>query len=391
MADFQVTPVDHDPFAGEAEGDGAPAAAPQGSFLDALGAAFGSDMSRLGNSLTSAVTAPQRALQGDFNQLEVSPSGRVTSFDPRLLSEAANMTSVVPLGAAIPKPENSLGIFGGQMARTADMDSLAAAKNLEYTLTNPDTNKVSEVSRGKIFSQTGWFRGSDQKWRFEIPDTGVEMDLSRLSPGDRPVPLDTVVNHPKLFSAYPNLRDAGVRAVNSKDFLGQYDPSGGGETIEMAHDIGSVSRQPLTTMLHELQHGVQQREGFAYGAGPGDAEINSTYDSKILPRAEKIIADTSASWEKWKEQADPAGVADPDVLFHKYLTADPDSLARPYRQALLIKNRLVTQGPNNAPYMSVAGEVEARNVENRYGRANALMPWQTEDTPGWAQIVRLPK
>ena len=65
-------------------------------------------------------------------------------------------------------------IFAGEGAQTADMQALAKAQQLEKTGT-PER---------AIWSDTGWFRGADKKWRFEIDDS-----LARFNPSIPGVPF----------------------------------------------------------------------------------------------------------------------------------------------------------------------------------------------------------
>lgn len=347
---------------------------------------------KLVGALTKALTLPGRALTdpGSFGS-NVSLNGQPSDADRALMDEATNFASIVPMGQlALPKPSGSLGIFGGRMAQTANMPKLAEAQALDKNLMEKFPAKRDR--QAMIYSQTGWFQGGDQKWRFEIPDSEAQLDLSAI-PKDGGAPLDTVLHHPKLFSAYPNLRDAEVKGVESKDFLGSYDPYGKTETINMAQDIGSATHNPLSIMLHEVQHGIQNREGFANGAAPGEPDINAAYD-KVMANAADVTRQVNEGFEEWaKEHVIGSQFMDSNQrtqMFHKYLQTIP-SLATRYRQSQLIQNRRQVQGPDLAAYMHVAGEVEARNVENRFGRSNTIMPWLTEDTPTWAQIVRFMK
>lgn len=58
------------------------------------------------------------------------------------------------------------GTFGGQRAATADLGKLAEARSLAS----------KGVGRDDILSQTGWFRGPDGHWRFEISDQGMTVN-----------------------------------------------------------------------------------------------------------------------------------------------------------------------------------------------------------------------
>lgn len=56
--------------------------------------------------------------------------------------------------------------YGGRYANQADSESLAEAERLEMQGVDPET----------IRQETGWFRGADELWRFEIDDSGMEYD-----------------------------------------------------------------------------------------------------------------------------------------------------------------------------------------------------------------------
>lgn len=56
--------------------------------------------------------------------------------------------------------------FAGRNANRADQEALARAEELERTGTDAE----------QIRQETGWFRGADGLWRFEIDDSGMEYD-----------------------------------------------------------------------------------------------------------------------------------------------------------------------------------------------------------------------
>jgi hypothetical protein len=137
--------------------------------------------------------------------------------------------------------------FGGPTALTADKAKLARAKQMAK----------DGASSDDIFSETGWFKGVDDKWRFEIPDQQSQMtrDIgTKASVGD-------VLSHPKLFEAYPDLATIKLYGLRNQD-EGMYMPqkSSAGEAIFVGDNNAH------STLLHELQHALQAREGFSSGA-----------------------------------------------------------------------------------------------------------------------------
>ncbi len=173
--------------------------------------------------------------------------------------------------------------LAGVRAQTVDRNSLQTAERLETKGKTPE----------QIFELTGWLRGPDGLWRFEIDDSSAKIiNLEKLTAkptkgflarmfGSRPpklsgarvvnnVPLPELLNHPKLFSAYPFLRQMRVNLIYGKG-LG---PQGnlalrkqGNKTTYLPIQVVAEKKQDvLQVLLHELQHYIQNREGFALGS-----------------------------------------------------------------------------------------------------------------------------
>jgi hypothetical protein len=233
-------------------------------------------------------------------------------------------------GAATVAP----AIFAGMAAKTADLNKLRAAEKLE-TLGH---------STSDIRDMTGWFRGADSQWRFEIPDNKAELlkttkDL-RIGGGD---PVMDVLKHDELSKAYPMLDTYMVRGQQGR----------GGEIDLENRSIGLGSAADAdaqrSTLLHELQHAVQDLEGFSQGSNQNFYRHGIEHD--ILPQ------DYLSKIDPWIK------------------TQGPDAMAF---QA----------------YMKTAGEVEARNVQKRMNMTPEELadetngPWFTQDYAYKDQIVR---
>ena len=199
-------------------------------------------------------------------------------------------------------PPAELYSYGGERAATADLEALDRAEEMEKR----------GVSNETIRQSTGWFRGMDGKWRFEIDDSGMQYyrsgdaqfradhpdyaeyqelmgkiltgdvsqaDMARLKELDeiygRELPrlsyrvregnatLQNLIQHDALFEAYPFLRDIPVRFVEGLEEKGNYKAER--NTIELSTDLMNA---PDSTLLHEIQHAIQHHEGFATGASP---------------------------------------------------------------------------------------------------------------------------
>ena len=84
-----------------------------------------------------------------------------------------------------------------------------------------------------------------------------------------------VMPHPGLYSAYPATQD--IMTLRAGTAGGSYTPGGIGaaERIRLGqNDAGTDAGRVRSTNLHELQHSVQNREGFARGGNPS-SELDS--------------------------------------------------------------------------------------------------------------------
>lgn len=212
----------------------------------------------------------------------VETAGRVGSsplFGPQRIGQEPREEMVNAAGAVVgpmagvgigraaamaPKGGGELGIFGGRMARTADHAALARAEKLA----------AEGAPRERIWDDTGWFKGADNQWRFEIDDSRMPPPLPDPS-GGKMRPADVTANgvdgkgaairHQALAEAYPQLNDLSV-SVGRGSIGGEFSGVGGVGELGVTAPTTGVARGGL---LHELQHAVQQQEGFASGGTPG--------------------------------------------------------------------------------------------------------------------------
>ena len=188
--------------------------------------------------------------------------------------------------------ENIKFSFIGEKALNKNNKSLEKAKEME------SAGKTSEDIR----KNTGWFRGGDNKWRFEIDsskmrvdhrgkfhrnsairrrwelfdklhvtNTATKADFQELMQLDRtlgtltePKKLGDLIDYPQLFEAYPQLADMDFSFVNLGDMDGGYSPLV--NKIFIDESLKEDSQQMRQTLIHEIQHAIQEAEGFAKGS-----------------------------------------------------------------------------------------------------------------------------
>ena len=185
--------------------------------------------------------------------------------------------------------------MGGLKAETADKSALEKAMELEKDGTDSE----------KIRKETGWFKGYDGKWRFEIDnselefktdieknrDAAIELAKMKVKSAEleekivndtatkaeeneyynldekmieyrKGVKLSDVINHPKLFEAYPQLKNVDVYYEISSVNRGVYSSNG---NVIMLNPMHTIDEQK-EAIIHEIQHAIQGIENFANGS-----------------------------------------------------------------------------------------------------------------------------
>ena len=84
----------------------------------------------------------------------------------------------------------------GERAMTANMEKLKEAKEM----------LAKDADMETIYKKTGWHRGADGKWRFEIPDNLDDINLAELRDNEETT-LGKIYVNPALYQAYPWLKN----------------------------------------------------------------------------------------------------------------------------------------------------------------------------------------
>ena len=254
----------------------------------------------------------------------------------------------------------------------------------------------------KIKSATGWERGADGKWRYETPDIKYT-PVKNIEEG-KFYQLSDFVNDKDLFNAYPELKF--VKVVFRYEPDGRY---GGywdiGENLIDINTAHSTSNHYKNTLVHEIQHAIQDIEGFAPG---GDRSLAYEYyikDGEYLGNFNKNELNELYEFRRMAERLVDEGkykrignainhvlkTAKDNGYYLKWVVDDYDKtpyyVLQEYTSAELKKARDLD---DEKFYMSISGEVEARNAEKRMGmsenkRRNTLAE-ETEDVAREDQI-----
>lgn len=160
--------------------------------------------------------------------------------------------------------------YAGKNANGANLDSLREAQEMQ----------AAGADMESIRKATGWHEGMDGKWRFEINDNRMQL---RTDAANIPnyTTLGELVDAPELFEAYPDMADLSVTFHTLED--GQ---NGGYsrkfDSIELSRDLKNRPEALLNSLIHEAQHAIQNREGFASGANPAywNRRMENGFDSR---------------------------------------------------------------------------------------------------------------
>lgn len=350
--------------------------------------------------------------------------------DKKALSQLTEMTQGGLLGMA------EVGMFVGAGSKAFDKAMAFTASKLEKKGATPQ----------EIWKETGTVRGPDGLWRQEISDaeakfvTAPEMldkaallkqgiaenkqkikeskeypdlfpkELSKAQKALREEnkankeladtyqynqeftgsPANLAIEHPELYKAYPDLADVRVmQGTYNPSFLGSFSPKY--NAIEVTKE--GLKQDPRSTALHEMQHAIQEQEGFAVGGNLDTMSQligQSKYNLQDIER--KIINQRDAASDEArayiaKAQSDPDYKKFVDDAFAKYKAQlGEKSPETPYGVDLqdAVQFQLLEQSPilknyikeanslrglaNLDPYQayrSLMGEAEARLTQTR--------------------------
>jgi hypothetical protein len=342
------------------------------------------------------------------------------------------------------------------------LDNLSVAREMEAE--NKDAKAIKMA--------TGWERGADGKWRYEIPDLKefdrngnllyrkhhpdyaryIELqdkdlknlleDGEKLTDKEREEyealskkyesdkfggekldnihTLEAYVDAPELFKAYPELRN--VR-VTFKD-------TGGWETASYyaisdvidfnVDDVGEIvvntgkvtanmrTKELKSVFLHEIQHAIQVIEGFAEGGSPqymkglySDYFLQDYSSSQLHELAElRRIAENKVKRGEYKRMSYAVKNVIKAAKEHGFYPTwaesfdnNPNSVTTVYDTLVKFPSEILDKAvliDERDLYNRVAGEVEARNVQERMGMSaeerRASLAAETEDVAREDQI-----
>jgi hypothetical protein len=358
------------------------------------------------------------------------PDNSSTGFINRLIELNPAFAERQVVEQAPQSPDIRFSIIGEQGARNLDqaeeatfrMDNLLVAKEMEQTGKTPKEIRLA----------TGWERGADSLWRYEIGDLKPiknikEIPLRTLEFGNdtytyKEVSLYALVGDSDIFKAFPRAKDIKVVLY---DFTHPNLTSGEFRAADSVinEDVitlwgvdykkDTLTDNQISTLNHEAQHFIQKEEGFSRGGNedmfsknnlpinPRWIEYNKEENKKIIeeynqlyqsPEYEKELFESNNLFEvdygkridalqKEKTRDNREEVSKKvDAIFEEYEKVSKEMFPTLTRIDELAKKGVVRE-PNKTiskfeAYKRLMGEVEARNVQKRIG----MNPQQRRET-----------
>ena len=313
------------------------------------------------------------------------------------------------------------------------LDNLSIARQME----------AKGKSEKAIKMATGWERGADGLWRYEIQDAKL-VDLSRLEVGVTYRLPDVISEGKEILSAYPSIGEYTFLLEDMDPLTyGYFDDSQKHISLNSLFKSGKIKKDPNATFVHELQHLIQDIEGFEPGSSPDfieeswsdmirtiesaenanelegkigrlsdilndleDADRNTLQDMQLLSELRSMGAEFDSPYLDWLFNQWEAGTLSVDMAVRavnslkdhfevKWRASNPysslseeeaDHLKRIVRDHSERRKGLANRlrlSPFDAGYERIAGEVEARNVSARMGmtpeKRRSLLARDTED------------
>lgn len=256
----------------------------------------------------------------------------------------------------------AIGEYGASQLINAK-ESLIVAKSLS-----------GKVPDWKIKRDTGWEKGVDGKWRFEISPVSLRTDFTidenrvwnhvNEADGNQVVfNLNEVADMSILEQLYPSLKNAEFVFTKMKSGdRGAIIKTKDGKTIVYVNanefiKNGTLNRDELRkTIVHEVQHGIQDIERFA--SGTNVAAAKRQVNNQIQEINDKI------------KNKDIGVISKLKLLYQRFVLSCQSGFER---------------------YLKTAGEVEARNIVRRISlndlERSSITLKETEDIKRINQII----
>lgn len=360
-----------------------------------------------GQTASQYHTEAVRAIDGGSGTIPAQEAQRASSAIRKETSAASERKTGPPARFS----------YAGRNANGANLESLREAQEMQ----------AAGADMESIRKATGWHEGMDGKWRWEIDDSKMEYHRAGDALFGRNHPeyaeqqrleqkmlygeltdteqarlraltetwgrernrlservergnarLEDVLDHEELFRAYPQLRH--VRVVfdeTPKGVLGSF--SAEGNQITISEELRDA---PQDVLIHEIQHAIQNAEGFAKGSNRQYWEEKLTNGDEIQSKGfqearEKLIQfqldEANEEVLALRDRLEKAGELDDGFREYDRIweEAERRGLDKKINEYYDLRENYYDQlhkPQRSVPselYYNTAGEIEARDAANR--------------------------
>nr|DAL16307.1 MAG TPA_asm: Large polyvalent protein associated domain 38 [Caudoviricetes sp.] len=154
--------------------------------------------------------------------------------------------------------------------------SIAGKIGMKNAIQNDYSNRVIEQSynqalqlkdRGvdneSIRQSTNWFQDKNGDWKFEFSDKDMTIKQGVQLKQDKNYKLGNILEHDILFEVYPELKDYKVEINHDIKASGIFRKQD--NKILLNSNIVNNKQKTEGTLIHEIQHAIQNIEGFEGG------------------------------------------------------------------------------------------------------------------------------
>lgn len=118
------------------------------------------------------------------------------------------------------------------------------------------------IDNEQIRQKTGWFQDKNGDWKYEFSDKDMSLKNIKIK-SDKTYKLSDILEHDTLFTLYPQLKELKVQVKNMDKIGGNYNKNNKSITLS----TNSIKNNKVTegTLIHEIQHAIQDIEGHELG------------------------------------------------------------------------------------------------------------------------------
>lgn len=119
------------------------------------------------------------------------------------------------------------------------------------------------ISNEQIRKRTGWFQDKNGDWKYEFSDKDMAIKDNIVLESNKIYELGKILKHDTLFELYPELKQLSVKVDDVNKISGNYNKNS--KTITLSSKLLNKRKMLEGTLIHELQHAIQDIEGFEKG------------------------------------------------------------------------------------------------------------------------------